>query len=124
MALATVWRQKRPSSLTPQQRQSKLQKDSDYEIAVQNLSTPFYQKKGTVGVTAQEEAEYGQQKSELWGEYQKWTKANGFYEVITPEQQLAEAEDVLTAQLEEVNQIRAGLGRSLLETKEKLIGSV
>lgn len=118
MALATAWRQKRPSSLTNTQRQLKLQKDSEYEMAVQNLSIPFYQKKRSVGVTAQEEAGYEQQKAELWGEYQKWARENGFYELVTPEQQLAEAEEALTIQLDEVNQIRTGLGKIPLEIKE------
>ena len=54
----TIWRPKRYSLLTDAQKQAKLQKDSQYEIAVQNVSSAFYQKKRTVGVSAKEEADY------------------------------------------------------------------
>jgi len=117
----TIWRPKRPSALTDSQRAEKLQKDSEYEIAVQNLSTGFYQKKRTTGVTAEEEEKYRQDKAKLWNDYLERAKANGLYEQITPEQQLAEAEDGLNSQLEEVNVIRAELKRPLLETREKAI---
>jgi len=113
----TIWRPKRPSALTDSQRAGKLQKDSQYEIAVQNLSTAFYQKKRTVGVTAEEEEKYRQDKAKLWNDYLEWAKANGLYEEVTPEQQLAEAETGLMAQLEEVNLIRV----ELKKPKKKLI---
>ncbi len=115
----TVWRPKRPRNLTDSQGAEKLQKDSEYEIAVQNLSTSFYQKKRTTGVTEQEEAEYKTQKAQLWNNYLDWAKANGLYEEVTPEQQLAEVEDGLNAQIEEINVIRAELKKPLLEVKEK-----
>jgi len=117
----TIWRPKRPSTLTDSQRAEKLQKDSEYEIAVQNLSSAFYQKKQTVGVTAEEEAKYRQDKAKLWNDYLKWAKANGLYEEITPEQQLAEAENILNSQLEEVNRLRVELKRRPLEIKEMLV---
>jgi len=115
----TIWRPKQPSSLIPEQRQAKLQRDSEYEIAVQNLSTAFYTKKRTVGVTAEEEAKYRQDKAKLWNDYLEWAKANGLYEQITPEQQLAEAEAGLNEQVQQVNLIRDELKKPLLEVKEK-----
>jgi len=116
----TIWRPKRPSALTDNQRAAKLQKDSEYEIAVQNLSTSFYQKKRTTGVTAAEEDKYKQDKAELWNDYLEWARANGLYEEVTPEQQLAEAETGLTEQLEEVNRLRVELKRRPFEIKEKI----
>ena len=117
--METIYRPKRPSSLTDGQRQAKLQKDSEYEIAVQNLSTAFYQKKRTTGVTAKEENDYKAQKTQLWNDYKAWAISQGLYEEVTPEQQLAEAEDGLSAQVDEANIIRAELGRKPLEVKEK-----
>ena len=118
--METIYRPKRPSSLTDGQRQAKLQKDSEYEIAVQNLSTAFYQKKRTTGVTAKEEETYKTAKAKLWNDYYEWAKANGLYEEVTPEQQLTEAEDGLSAQVEHVNLIRTELGHKPLELKEKV----
>lgn len=117
--METIYRQKRSSRLTPEQRQLKLQKDSEYEIAVQNLSVAFYQKKRATGVTPQEEQAYQQAKAQLWNDYKNWAIGEGLYEGVTPEQQLADAEGGLSAQLEGVNQIRAELGRKSLEIKEK-----
>ena len=116
----TIWRPKRPSALTDSQKQAKLQKDSEYEIAIQNLSTAFYQKKRSVGVTPQEEEAYRQAKSKLWNDYLEWAKANGLYQEITPEQQLAEAENTLNSHLEEVNRLRAELKRNPFELKERM----
>lgn len=121
MALETVWRQKSPRKLTDAQRKAKLQKDSEYEIAVQNLSAEFYKKKRSVGVTPKEEAQYNEHKSQLWSDYYQWAISQGLYEEVTPEQQLAEAEDGLNTQIEEVNLIRAELKRPLLETRERTI---
>ena len=118
--IATIWRSKRPSALTDSQRAERLQRDSEYEIAVQNLSTAFYQKKRTVGVTTEEEEKYRQDKAKLWNDYLEWAKANGLYEEITPEQQLAEAENTLSSQLEEVNRLRAELKRNPFELKERM----
>lgn len=117
----SIWRPRRPSALTDSQRAEKLQKDSEYEIAVQNLSTSFYQKKRTVGVTAGEEEKYRQDKAKLWNDYLEWAKANGLYEEVTPEQQLAEAETGLMAQLEEVNRLRVELKHRPFEIKETLV---
>lgn len=116
----TIWRPKRPSVLTDSQRADKLQRDSQYEIAVQNLSTAFYHKKRSVGITPQEEEAYRQAKAKLWNDYLEWVKANGLYEQVTPEQQLAEAENTLNSQLEAVNQLRAELKRNPFELKERM----
>jgi len=117
----SIWRPKRPSALTDSQRAEKLQKDSGYEIAVQNLSTAFYSKKRTVGVTQQEEDDYRAQKAQLWNNYKTWAISAGLYEEVTPEQQLAEAETGLMAQLEEVNQLRVELKHRPFEIKETLV---
>lgn len=118
--METLFRQKAPHRLTKPQFQAKLQKDSEYEIAVQNLSTSFYHKKRTTGVTAEEEDTYKQAKAQLWNDYLEWAKANGLYQEVTPEQQLAEAETGLTAQLEEVNQLRVELNLRPFELKERM----
>jgi len=117
----TIWRPKRPSALTDSQRAEKLQKDSEYEIAVQNLSTAFYHKKRTAGVTPQEEEAYKQAKAKLWNDYLEWAKANGLYQEVTPEQQLAEVGESLRLQLEEVNRLRAELKLRPLEVKEMVM---
>ena len=116
--MAIIYRQKPPFALTPEQQQLKLQEDSKYEIAVQNLSTAFYTKKRSVGVSAEEEADYQTQHSKLWDDYLEWAKANGLYEEVTPEQQLAEAEDALNLQLEAVNLIRTELGLKAVQITE------
>ena len=117
--METIYRQKAPHRLTKEQFQAKLQKDSEYEIAVQNLSGEFYRKKRSVGVTAEEEEVYKTQKAKLWNDYLEWAKANGLYEEFTPEQQLAEAKEGLDAQITDVNLIRAELGYKQLEIREK-----
>lgn len=117
--METVWRPKRPRDLTEAQRVAKLQKDSEYEIAVRNLSTSFYHQQRTTGVTAEEEDTYKQAKARLWNDYLEWAKANGLYEEVTPEQQLAEAEAGLSEQLDEVNQLRVELQRNPFELKER-----
>lgn len=118
--METVWRPKRPRDLTEAQRVAKLQKDSEYEIAVQNLSTSFYHQQRTTGITAEEEDTYKQAKARLWNDYLEWAKANGLYEEVTPEQQLAEAEAGLSEQLDEVNQLRVELQRNPFELKERM----
>lgn len=115
--METIFRQKASHRLTKEQFQAKLKKDSEYEIAVQNLSTAFYQKKRTIGVSEKEEGDYLKAKSKLWNDYKNWAIGAGLYEEITPEQQLAEAEMGLDGQLKEVNLIRAELGKP----KKKLI---
>lgn len=109
--METIFRQRRPSSLTERQRQDKLKKDSEYEIAVQNLSAAFYSKKRTAGVTKKEEEAYRQAKAKLWNDYLEWAKSEGLYEEVTPEQQLAEGEERLQEVAANVNAIRQELGR-------------
>ena len=119
--MQTIYRQIRPSRLTETQRQLKLQKDSGYEIAVQNLSVPFYTKKRTGGVTAEEEATYNQTKTQLWDDYKSWAISFGLYEEVTPEQYLAEKEGSLNEMLVEVNEIRVELDKAPLELKTKVM---
>ncbi len=90
---------------------------SEYEIAAQNLSADFYRKKRSTGVTAREEGVYQAQKTKLWDDYYNWAVANGLYEEVTPEQQLGEAENGLTMQLESVNAVRTELGLFPKEVK-------
>lgn len=118
--MPVIYRQKRPSRLTEAQRQAKLQKDGEYEIAVRNLSSAFYQKKRTIGVTAKEEETYKQAKSKLWNDYKAWAISEGLYEEVTPAQQLADAESELNGHIEKVNLIRSELGKPLVEVKEKV----
>ena len=123
MALETIYRQKSPHLLTKAQLVQKIKKDSEYEIAVQNLSTAFYSKKHSskkhsVGVSEAEEAEYKAQKSKLWNDYRSWAIGYGLYETVTPEQQLAEVEVVLSEQITEVNLIRKELGLRKVQLTE------
>ena len=110
--METVYRQKAPRRLTKEQFQAKLVKDSEYEIAVQNLTVSW--KKGEVT-----EETYKEQKPTLWNDYRTWAISQGLYEEVTPEQQLAEAEEGFNAQLKEVNLIRVELKKKLLEVGEK-----
>jgi len=119
MLMETIYRQKRFSKLTPEQQEAKLQKDSEYEIAVRNLSTAFYQKKRTVGVTPEEEEAHNQATSKLWNDYKAWAIGENLYEEVTPEQQLLGAEAGLNKLIEEINLIRTGLKKPLLKVKEK-----
>lgn len=108
--METVYRQKRFGLLTKAQQQAKLQKDSEYEIAVQNLSAAFYSKKRSVGATPEEETSYNAQKAALWDAYVSWAKAEGLYQEVGPQQLLDGAEEALSHQLDRVNEIRAELG--------------
>ena len=108
--METIYRQIAPHRLPKPQFQDKLQKDSEYEIAIQNLTVSY--KKGEIAWEA-----YNQQKSILWHTYKNWAISQGLYQKVTPEQQLAEAEDGLNSQLEEVNLIRV----ELKKPKKKLI---
>jgi hypothetical protein len=111
-------RQKPFHSLTEDQKKEKLKKDSEYEIAVENLSTAFYIQKRKGKVTAQEIEDYKVAKSQLWNDYLTWAKGYGLYETITPEQQLTEAERVLDAQVEEVNLLRKEMGVTEIKVQE------
>lgn len=108
--MKTIFRQIAPHRLTKEQFQAKLVKDSEYEIAVQNLTMSW--KKGEIIWKA-----YEKQKQDLWHTYKDWAISQGLYEVVTPEQQLVEAEAGLDEQLEEVNLIRV----ELKKPKKKLI---
>ena len=118
--METIYRQKSFHKLTSEQQKAKLQKDNEYEIAVQNLSASFYQKKKAIGVTAEEEETYKTTKAGLWDDYYQWAIANELYEIITLEQQLTMAEENFNHQLTDVNLMRAELGNPLLEVKEKI----
>ena len=110
--METLWRQKAPHRLTKPQFQAKLIKDSEYEIAVQNLTVSY--KKGEITWE-----DYNQQKSTLWHIWKDWAIDNSLYEEVTPEQQLAEAETGLSEGIKEVNLIRKELGKPEVGVKEK-----
>ena len=112
--LETIYRQLAFHRLTNAQKEAKLKKDSEYEIAHLNLSAD-YQK----GKLTQAEFEAGHTKQ--WKDYEDWAKASGLYEQVTPEQQLVEAEAGLTGQVEQVNLIRTELKKPLIEVKEKKV---
>jgi len=112
--LETIFRQIAFHRLNKSQQKAKLKKDSEYEIAVQNLTMAL--RKGEITQEA-----YNQQKSALWHTYKDWAIDNDLYEEVTPEQQLAEVEGRLGKQVEKVNLIRTELKKPLLEVKEKLI---
>jgi citrate lyase alpha subunit len=116
--METLYRQIAPHKLTEAQRTEKLKKDSEYEIAVQNLSTAFYQKKRTKGVTAEEEAKYKADKEALWNNYQEWAKKEGLYETVTVKAQLAEREASLQIALVEVNEAKRELGLKEVQVTE------
>jgi len=107
--MKTIWRPKSPHLLTEKQKQEKLKKDSEYEIAVMNI----YADKSLITEEKQS------QKAVLWNDYVEWSKGFDIYEEVTPEQQLSEAEVGLTMQVEQINLIRAELKKPLLEVKEK-----
>ena len=108
--METIYRQIAPHRLTKPQFQAKLIKDSEYEIAVQNLTVSY--KKGEITRET-----YDQQKSILWHTYKDWAISQGLYQKVTPAQQLAKVESRLNAQIEEVNLIRV----ELKKPKKKLI---
>lgn len=110
--METVYRQKAFRKLTPEQQKDKLKKDSEYEIAHLNLTADL--KAGRITQT-----DFEALHTKQWNDYVEWTKANGSYEEVSPEQQLAEAESGLTMQVEHVNVMRAELKMPLLEVKEK-----
>lgn len=111
--METVYRQMAFHRLNDTQKQAKLKKDSEYEIAVQNLTVSY--KKGEITQEA-----YRERKSTFWHTYKDWAISQGLYEQVTPEQQLAEAEDGLNGQVGEINRIRSELKKPQIEVKEKL----
>jgi hypothetical protein len=110
--MPTIYRQKAFQELTDAQKQAKLQKDTEYEIAHLSLTADFQKGKLT-------QAKFEAAHAKQWKDYEDWAIANGLYEQVTPEQQLAEAETVLDAQIEQVNSIRSELKRPLIEVREK-----
>lgn len=109
--METEYRQIAPHRLPKKKFQAKLVKDSEYEIAVQNLGASH--KRGEITWEA-----YKEQKSVLWNTYKDWAIGFGLYETVTPEQQLIEAEDRLDSQVAKVNEIRTELEKPLLGIKE------
>jgi hypothetical protein len=88
----------------------KFQKDTEYEQAVQAISKPFYAKKKSVGVTAQEQADFDAASNKLWDDYLAWAKSAGLYEAVSVDQQRQEAESGLAGLIAEVNALRTELG--------------
>lgn len=111
--METIYRQIAFHRLDKTQRQAKLQKDSEYEIAVQNLTVSW--KKGEIT-----QETYRQQESALWNTYKTWAISQGLYEEVSPEQQLAEAEAGLDDQVGRVNVIRQELGRQPIRLERGL----
>ena len=109
--MQSIWRPK--LQLTEEQRQDKFRKDGEYEIAHLNLTADF--KAGRITQT-----DFDTQHAKQWNDYLEWSKANGLYEEVTPEQQLKEAESGLDMQLKIVNEIRLAIGKPEIETKEKV----
>ena len=112
--METIWRPKSPQLLTEKQIKDKFKKDSEYEIAHLNLIADF-----KAGKIAQKEFETTHAKQ--WNDYVEWSKTNGLYEAITPEQLLAEAEVGLDESVKQVNIIRKELKKPEIEVKEKTI---
>lgn len=110
--METIWRPKPLHLLTEKQKTEKLKKDSEYEIAHLNLSADF--KKGKLT-----KDEFGIAHTKQWGNYVEWSKVEGLYEEVTPEQQLIEVESGLNDLVEQVNVIRNELKKPLLKVKEK-----
>ena len=107
--MGTIYRQIAFHRLSDTQKQAKLQKDSEYEIAVMNLYATLPKKHAEV------------KKKKLWEDYLEWAKANDLYEEITLQQQLAEIESRLSEDIEQINLIRTELNKPLLELKEKSV---
>lgn len=118
--METIYRQIAFNKLTDAQKQAKLTKDSEYEIAVKNLSVAFYQKKRTIGVTVAEEETFKQVRSALWNDHKAWAISEGLYEEVTLEQQLTEAQDRLNARVAYVNEIRLELGQKPIKIIETI----
>lgn len=108
--MGTIWRPK--LVLTEEQKEAKLKKDSEYEIAHLNLYADFKTGKFTP-------AEFKVAHTKQWDDYVEWSIANGLYEKVTPEQQLAEVEAGLTDLINQVNLIRKELKKPEIEVKEK-----
>lgn len=110
--MPVIYRPKRFSLLNPEQQRAKLAKDRDYEIAHLNLTADS--KKGKL-----DEAEFNTRHAQQWKDYVDWAIAQGLYDTVSVEQQLTEATDSLTEQVNMVNQLRQELGRKAIETVEE-----
>lgn len=118
--METIYRQLGMSKLSPALRILKNQKDFEYKAACEAISNPFYQKKRSIGVTPEEEQTYLLARANLWDVWKAWAISAGVYEVITPEQYLAENEASLNDMLTNVNFIRGELNKTSLELKTKV----
>ncbi len=108
--IKTEYKQKPPRYLTEAQVLAKLAKDKEYELAVHELSTPYYSKKHSVGVTEVETEAHTEAAKTLWNDYYEWAKSYGLYEEVTAEKQLEEAETDLQSASTRVNELRTELG--------------
>jgi len=118
--MSNIWKPKSYKLLTAEQRTEKLKKDAAYEIAVQNLSMAYYQKKRTVGVTAQEDTEYQSAKTNLWNDHVEWSTVNGLYEEVTITEQISNMEQTINETLANLNTLKVEAGQKELELKEKV----
>jgi len=116
-----IQRRKPYRLLTPQQLALKEQRDKEYEEAVQTLSHLFYQKKRTVGVTAEEENTYRQGKRQLWKDYCAWALANGIDEEISLIEICANDLESLKRELDELNETRTKAGLDLIKIQVPLV---
>mgnify|MGYP001058394642 CR=1 FL=1 len=105
-----IFRPIAPHRLAAAQLTLKFQKDTEYEQAVHALSKPFYAKKKSVGVTAQEQADFDAANAKLWDDYLAWAKSAGLYEAVSVEEQRQEAESRLAGLITDANVLRAELG--------------
>lgn len=108
------------NSLTKTQIKAKEARDAEYQLASKVLSSAYYEKKRTVGVTAQETADYEVAYKQLWDDYVAWGVTNGIMIEITPEKQLARGEVILLQILQEVNDMRAELGQLTIAIQDPL----
>ena len=120
--METIYRQLGASKLSPELRTEKNLKDFEYKGACDALSTPFYTKKHSTGVTPEEEETYKEARAKLWDDWKfGWAIPTGVYEIVTPEQQLAENEARLNDVLAKVNEIRTELAKAPLELKTTMV---
>ena len=118
--METIYRQRGASKLSPELRKLKNEKDFEYKGACERVDIPFYTKKQSVGVTPEEEETHKQARAKLWYDWKfGWAIPAGVYEIVSPEQQLAENEARLNEVLAKVNEIRTELAKAPLELKSK-----
>lgn len=100
-----IYRPKSPKDLTKEQQGQKLQWDEEYEQAVQALDGPFYSKKHTVGVTAQEEADHTAARSLLWPAERARRIAAGMYREYDELAEKKAKRDELNAEIAELERL-------------------